>query len=200
MPMSACDGSPALDSPREFGDGVGSGTTGVHACWLSNRCIALDQRVDPFRRKRVVQAGPHSAHAAMPLQAVKPLRLGELENWLSRSSPQVTKVTFISERLSRSAVGLEEPARVECRVQFVRLGAVASLHRRQAALRLDPLHHQAHHVNAERGARVVHRFVVGVRAVLQHRRQIFSAPRSTRSLRMMTSVTPDGPRFFWAPA
>ena len=66
---------------------------------------------------------------------------------------------------------VEAVATVDGRIQQVRFGDVVLFHRSDAAVLLQPLKHQAGHVDAIGRRGVVHRFVIGVSLVIHHGRQ-----------------------------
>ncbi len=135
---------------------------------------------------------PHPADAAVPLEAVHPAPpFVKAMNLSSSSGLPVTNVTFISERARRDRGRLEQLALVEVAVELAGLLLVPLLHRGKAAGALDPLEDQAHDVDREGRRRVVAGVVLGVRPVLEHRRDV-DRPAFTRSSRMMTRVTPAG--------
>jgi hypothetical protein len=130
----------------------------------------LHERVDALSGKRVVDRRAHPAHRAMALQAVEPGGRDSFTNFFSSSSLGSRNVMFICERvlLRRAAV---EARAIDLRVELAGLAGVDAADGLEPALGERPLHHEPHQVDAEAGRRVVHRLVLGVRRVAQHRVQ-----------------------------
>ena len=73
------------------------------------------------------------------------------------------------------------------------LARLRSRHRREAALALDPLEHQAGDVPGERRRRVEHRAVVRHRLAVEHRRRVRARACPSRSSRTITTHEARGP-------
>ncbi len=132
-----------------------------------------------------------------PLIPTNPAASASLANFFSTaSSPPATRTrcSCSTEIPSPRGIGSSCLHRARCRAASP--FAYWSARSGRAARRRDPINNQTQNIHRESGRRVVERFLFGVRAVSQNLRDL-SLPHSTRSLRMITTVTPEGPRFFW---
>ena len=106
-----------------------------------------------------------------PFRPSRPAAVASLANFFSSSSLGEPERDVHPRPAVRLGVAAVEAAAVDLGVELRRLPRVLLLDRRQPALLDQPLHHQPHDVDREHRRRVVHRLVLDVHAVVQHRRQ-----------------------------
>ena len=110
----------------------------------------VDQRVDARLGERVVDRRAHAADRAVALQAVEARpRSTPSRTRFSSSSLASRNVTFISERSALSRRRPPEPGAIQLGVELAGLALVHLRDRRQSALRLQPLQHEAQDVDRE---------------------------------------------------